>query len=132
MRVAVQKLEGVEAIEVSLNRGLAVIRFRPDNALTVDQVRQVIQQSGFTPKEAEVRIAGRLTEQQGRLILPVGDRDRGYVLRERPGFDGVLAKLRAAALDREVVVEGLVPEPGDRGEGSWTLEVRRFSATSGT
>jgi len=125
--VAVRKIEGVEAVEVSLNEGLAVIRFGAANDVTVDDVRQIIRRNGFTPKTAEIRVAGTVKERDGRLTLTTGGEDRAYALRESPGSPGVLAQLAQAESERLLVVEGLVPEPGDDGEGSWTLVVRRFS-----
>lgn len=129
--VAVQKLEGVETVDVSLNEGLALIRFKPGNDVTVDQVREVIRRNGFTPKTAEVRVTGRVTEQQGGLTLLAGGGDRAYTLHESPGGPGVLGQLEQAGRNRPLVIEGVVPEPGENGEGSWTLVVRRFSSAPG-
>lgn len=47
MRVAVQKLEGVEEVEVSLNEGYAEIALAPRSGVTVEGVRRVIRDNGF-------------------------------------------------------------------------------------
>ncbi|MGH7546787.1 MAG: heavy-metal-associated domain-containing protein [Gemmatimonadales bacterium] len=126
VRVAVKKIEGVEAVEVSLNRGVAVIRFRPDNRATIGQVRRAIRTNGFTPKAAEVRIAGTVVEREGRLALEVPGSDSAYVMQEAAESQGAVTQLRAVA-GRPAIIEGSVPETGRRGDGPWTLEVWRFS-----
>jgi copper chaperone CopZ len=131
VRVAVNKIEGVETTEVSLNRGLAVIRFGRDNRATLEQVRQAIRRNGFTPKAAEVRIAGAVAERAGELTLVVPGQDRPYRLRGHPESADVLARLRQVAPDQEVVVEGRVPEAGRDGDASWIIEVRAFVEAPG-
>ncbi len=126
VRVAVKKIEGVEAVEVSLNRGVAVIRFRPDNRVTIEQVRRAIRINGFTPKAADVRVTGTVVAREGRFVLEVPGADSAYALKEAPESHGAVMQLRAVA-GRPLIIEGSVPETPRRGDGPWTLEVRRFS-----
>lgn len=58
MRVAVQRLDGVESVKVSLNDGVAEIRLAPDNSVTLARVREIIRSNGFSPKAAEVVVQG--------------------------------------------------------------------------
>lgn len=126
MRVAVKKLEGVEQVDVSLNIGLAVITFAPDNRVTVEQVREAIRKNGFTPKEAEVRLAGRVSETGGKLILQVPGWDRPYLLLDHPENAGATSQMRSSALGKDVVIDAVVPEAPKRGAPSDTLRVRSF------
>ena len=71
MRVAVQKLAGVESVTVSLERASTDIRLRPGNTLTLDQIRTLIRNNGFATKEATVTVVGRLIERGGQPALEV-------------------------------------------------------------
>ena len=80
MRVAVRKLPGVESVEVSLERAAAEIRLRPDNRLTVAQLRKIVRDNGFTAKEATVTAVGTLTERGGKPALSVTGTDAVWLL----------------------------------------------------
>ena len=71
MRVAVQKLPGVESVNVSLERASTEIQLRPGNSITLDQLRSIIKNNGFTAKEATVTVVGKLIERGGQLALEV-------------------------------------------------------------
>lgn len=71
MRVAVLKLDGVTAVDVSLERGLADVRLRADNSLTIEQLRTTIKRNGFVPGSATVEVAGRLVTRGGGVALAV-------------------------------------------------------------
>jgi hypothetical protein len=71
VRVAVRKLSGVESVNVSLERASAEIQLRPGNTITLDQLRTIIKNNGFTPKEATVSVVGKLIERSGQPALEV-------------------------------------------------------------
>ena len=71
MRVAVQKLPGVESVDVSLERESTEIQLRPGNAITLEQIRRLIKNNGFTAKEATVVAVGSLIERGGQPALDV-------------------------------------------------------------
>ena len=71
MRVAVQKLPGVESVNVSLERASAEIQLRPGNSITLEQLRRIIKNNGFTAKEATVTVVGKLIERGGQPALDV-------------------------------------------------------------
>jgi hypothetical protein len=71
VRVAVQKLPGVESVNVSLERASTEIQLRPGNSITLDQLRSIIKNNGFTAKEATVTVVGKLIERGGQLALEV-------------------------------------------------------------
>lgn len=72
MSVALQKIDGVDTVKVTLNDGKATVTLKPLNKVTLAQVRIVIEKNGFTPKtatvsaEAEV-VAGPSGQPQLRL-----------------------------------------------------------------
>ena len=71
MRVAVRKLPGVESVDVSLERASAEIRLRPDNRVTMPQLRKIIKDNGFSAREATVTAVGTLVGRSGRPALEV-------------------------------------------------------------
>lgn len=71
MRVAIRKLPGVDAVDVSLERATADIRLRAGNTVTLPTLRRIIKDNGFTSKEALVTVAGNLVERGGKPALDV-------------------------------------------------------------
>jgi len=75
VRVAVLKLEGVETVDVSLQRGLADLRLRPGNHVTIQELRTLIKRNGFNPGSATVEVAGHLTVRGGQPAIVVANTD---------------------------------------------------------
>ncbi len=124
MRVAVQKLDGVQSADVSLNQGLATVRFKPNSQVTIEQVRTAIRKNGFTPKATQVRVAGTLTDHQGQPALALPGTGAIYRLREGSRGAAPLAGVRRLAPGTRVTIEGQVPEsPAKAGEGPLPLLV---------
>ena len=89
MRVAIKKVEGVDTVKVSLNEGYAEVSFKPGSRATLEQIRDIVRRNGFTPRGAEVRIAGQLVQHEGKLALAVSGSDAVYLLAEdRPSRGG--------------------------------------------
>src|SRR3954452_15890354 len=69
VNVALKKVPGVEAVDVSLNKGLATVKLKPGNTVTVPQFWQLLHEKGYTPKSTTVSVRGELAEVQGRVQL---------------------------------------------------------------
>jgi ribosomal protein L19E len=54
-----QKVEGVQAVRVSLNDGLTILDLKPGNAITLAKLRQIIKNNGFVSKDVSVIARGR-------------------------------------------------------------------------
>ena len=80
MRVAVRKLDGVESVDVSLERASVTIGLRPGNRITLPQLRQIIRNNGFTAKDAIVTAIGTVIERGGKPALSVTGTDVVWVL----------------------------------------------------
>ncbi len=81
-----EKLPGVESATVKLNEGRAVLQLKPDNRVTIAQVRERVRQNGFTPRAAVVAaIAEAMVEPV--LAAPPGSRApmRSSTCARRPG-----------------------------------------------
>src|SRR5581483_7184688 len=69
--VALKKTPGVEAVDVSLNKGLATVKLKPGNTISVPQFWELLHEKGYTPKTTTVSVRGLLAGGPGRLQLKV-------------------------------------------------------------
>jgi copper chaperone CopZ len=119
VRVSLKAVPGVESVDVSLEKGLAVVKMKPGNSATFKQLNEAISKNGFTMKDSVATVAGTVLEANGKPALRVsGSND---VLTLIP--DG-LAPHAVAETGKYVVVTGVVPEAG-KGK---TLDLIRYRA----
>lgn len=129
MRVVVGKIEGVRSVKVSLKEGVATIQFASTNRVTLAKIREAIRSNGFTPREAEVTVAGSLVQRGDTLTLAVPGTDDVFVLGDAPDAVGTVAELRRRAAGGRVVLTGQLPGPGTRERrGSDRMLVRSFAS----
>jgi len=69
--VALKKVAGVESVEVSLNKGLATVKLKPGNTVSVPQLWELIHKNGYTPKTTAVSVRGELANVNGAIQLKV-------------------------------------------------------------
>ena len=69
--VALKKVAGVESVEVSLNKGLATVKLKPGNTVSVRQLWELIHKNGYTPKTTAVLVRGEVANVNGTLQLKV-------------------------------------------------------------
>lgn len=105
------KLPGVTTADVSLNEGLARLELAPDNTVTPERVWQIVRSNGFTPRSAEVLVAGTVVERAGETRLQVPGHDQTYVL-----VVDASAGLERWPRGDSVVIRGSIAEPPRRGE----------------
>jgi hypothetical protein len=124
-----KKVPGVESVKVSLNKGEAVLRLKPGNAVTIERIRQVVLDNGFTPKDSEVEVLGKLIERNGKPALAVAGPDLVYLLADHREAKGKVGELWTQAREKEVIVEGHLSQTATKGraEEPRLLEVRDFA-----
>ena len=111
VRVALQKLAGVESVDVSLERAVVDMRLRVPNAVTLAQVRDIVRKNGFGSREATVTVEGMLVNRSGQPAIEVSG--TGVTMRIVPdtaspdAFRQVQSGLAAGAL-RTVELVGTV------------------------
>ena len=69
--VALKKVPGVDTVDVSLNKGLATVKLKPGNTVSVPQFWELLRQKGYTPKTTAISVRGELAGGPGRLQLKV-------------------------------------------------------------
>ena len=75
-----QKIAGVQNVTVSLNDGLTILDLKPDNTVTLAKLRQVIKDSGFVSKDAQIVARGATAMADGRPVFDVSGTKERLVL----------------------------------------------------
>lgn len=105
MRVSLKSVSGVDAVDVSLEKGLANVKMKPGNTATFKQLQEAITKNGFTMKPSNVIVAGKIIMVNGQPQLQVsGSND---VLSLNAGT--TQAEVNTLA-DKSVLVEGTLNE----------------------
>lgn len=117
MRVALLKVSGVEAVEVSLERAIAAIRLRAGNAVTLTQIREIVKNNGFTAKDATVTVVGTLIERGGKPALNVSGTNTVILLAPDPKQPGAYKDVESrhrSASSAPVELTGVVETRADQ------------------
>lgn len=64
-----KRLSDVTDVRVSLNEGVAIVALTPGSTTTIENIRKVIRDNGFTPKAAQVVVTGKLVRADGHTWL---------------------------------------------------------------
>jgi hypothetical protein len=64
----------------SLNKGLATVKLKPGNTVSLPQLCGLIREKGYTPKTTTVSVRGDLETVQGRLRLRVSGTNESLTL----------------------------------------------------
>ncbi len=118
-----KKVPGVESVDVSLNKGEAFLRLKPRNSVTIEEIRQVVIDSGFTPKGADAEVLGTIVERHGKRMLAVAGSDLIYLLVEHPRAKGRVDAMWKKARGQDVVIRGHLPETTTKGRAEEPKEV---------
>jgi copper chaperone CopZ len=108
VRVSLKSVPGVDSVDVSLEKGLAVVKMKPGNTTTLKQLNEAITKNGFTMKDSTATVAGTVIETDGNAILKVsGSND---LIKLMPQSTSVPSPV--SMVGKTVLVEGTVPEAG--------------------
>jgi hypothetical protein len=62
-----EKLDGVEKAEISLEKGSAKISLKPDNQVTLSEIQKIVKRNGFSPEGAQLKLNGTIEKE--KLII---------------------------------------------------------------
>lgn len=105
--VALKKVTGVESVEVSLNKGLATVKLKPGNTVSVPQLWELIHKNGYTPKATAVSVRGDLANANGRLQLKVSGTNETLALAADPKNLAAYSEA-AKKLGQTVIIQGMM------------------------
>ena len=108
MRVSLKSVAGVDSVDVSLEKGLALVKMKPGNTATLKQLNEAITKNGFTMKDSTAIVVGTVIETDQKAILKVsGSND---LLKLMP--QSTSASDAVSMAGKTVLVEGTIPEAG--------------------
>lgn len=111
VRVSLKSVAGVDAVEVSLEKGLATIAMKPGNAATLKQLQEAITKNGFTMKDTKATIAGQIFVENGKAELKIsGSNDVLSLIAENSAGAPDVKTMNG----KFVVVQGTIPEAGKK------------------
>jgi copper chaperone CopZ len=108
VRVSLKAVSGVDSVDVSLEKGLAVVKLKPGNVATLKQLNEAIAKNGFTMKDSTATVAGTVTSTDGNAMLRVsGSNDMLQLVPQSAS-----APNANLMIGKTVLVEGTIPEAG--------------------
>jgi hypothetical protein len=105
VRVSLKSLSGVDSVEVSLEKGLAVVKMKAGNTTTLKQLNQAITKNGFTMKDSTTTVAGTVGSVGGKTVLQVSGSNDFLQLVPQTS-----APPAGSMVGKNVVVDGTIPE----------------------
>jgi copper chaperone CopZ len=121
IHVSMKGIEGVSTVDVDLNTGLVTIKLTPGNSASMRQFNQAVEKNGFTHKDADIVVRGKLTGTANAPMLEVsGTQDRYALSPTAASLDVV------ALLGKTVTVIGVLPQ-APKGKLSDTLRYKTIT-----
>jgi len=109
-------------VQVSLEKGLATVKFKPGNSVTLKQLQSAITKNGFTMKESKIFAAGKLLQEGGNSKFQIsGSNDVLSLVAESSA-----AAAPSATGSATFVVEGTIPESA-KGKTPDTIRYRTLT-----
>jgi len=106
VRVSLKSVSGVDSVDVSLEKGLAVVKMKPGNTATLKQLNEAITKNGFTMKDSMASVVGTVANTDGKVTLRVSGSNDVLQLVPQSGAPPTATSM----VGKTVVVEGTIPE----------------------
>lgn len=108
MRVALEKVDGIESVRVTLKRGVAHITLEQGNTVTLAGLRRIVKDAGYQSRDAVVTVRGTVRARENRLMLEVSGTSELFDLVADRGESPADAE---RAVDRVAEVTGAITNP---------------------
>jgi hypothetical protein len=105
VRVSLKSVSGVDSVDVSLEKGLAVVKMKSGNTASLKQLNEAITKNGFTMKDSTATVAGTVVITDGKATLRVSGSNDLLQLVPQSSTPTV-----TSIVGKTVVVEGTLPE----------------------
>lgn len=121
IHVSMKGIQGVNEVDVDLNTGLVAIKLTPGNNASMKQFNQAVEKNGFTHKDAEIIVRGKLAGTASAPVLEIsGTQDRFALSPMAANLD------MATLLGKTVTVSGVLPQ-APKGTVSGTLRYKTIT-----
>jgi copper chaperone CopZ len=107
VRVSLKAVPGVDSVNVSLEKGLASVTLKPGNTTTLKQLQDAIAKNGFTMKDANAEVAGKVVEEGGRAKFQITGSNDVLDL----SAESAASPPPRSLFGKSVVASGVIPEP---------------------
>jgi copper chaperone CopZ len=105
IHVSMKGIKGVNAVDVDLNTGLVTIKLVAGNSASMRQFNEAVEKNGFTHKDADIIVKGKLTGTANAPVLEVSGTQDRYAL------SPIAASLDVVSLlGKTVTVSGVLPQ----------------------
>jgi copper chaperone CopZ len=121
IHVSMKGIQGVSTVDVDLNTGLVTIQLNPGNGASMRQFNQAVEKNGFTHKDAEVVVRGKLAGTANAPVLEVSGTEDRYVLSPMAANVDIVS-----LLGKTVTVTGVLPQ-ALKGKVSDTLRYKTIT-----
>ena len=105
MRVSLKSVAGVDSVDVSLEKGVAVVKMKLGNTVTLKQLNEAISKNGFTMKDSSAIVTGKVNVTDGKTTLQVSGSNEVLELVPDAGGSSV-----ASMVGKSVLINGTIPE----------------------
>lgn len=105
MRVSLKSVAGVDSVDVSLEKGVAVVKMKLGNTVTLKQLNEAISKNGFTMKDSSAIVTGKINVTDGKTTLQVSGSNEVLELVPDAGGSSV-----ASMVGKFVLINGTIPE----------------------
>jgi copper chaperone CopZ len=106
VRVSLKAVPGVDSVDVSLAKGLAVVKMKPGNTATLKQLQNAVTRNGFTMKDSSAIVAGKVLVTNGKTQLQISGSNELLTLVPESLSTGDAIAWNG----KSVLVEGTIPE----------------------
>lgn len=107
-----EKQPGVASAKVSLNEGRVTIELKPGNTVRMGQIRQTVERSGFTPRDAAATARAEVIARGDRLQVRISGTEDVYELATTAHADAVQQQLEKSA-GQTVMIRAIIPAHTD-------------------
>jgi copper chaperone CopZ len=105
VRVSLKSVAGVDSVDVSLEKGVAVVKMKLGNTVTLKQLNEAISKNGFTMKDSSAIVTGKVNVTDGKTTLQVSGSNEVLELVPDAGGSSV-----ASMVGKSVLINGTIPE----------------------
>jgi copper chaperone CopZ len=112
-----KNMDGLQNVRVSLNDGKAYLELSENNSLSLIQIQEEVKKNGFSAKNAEVVIEGKLMNKNGGFELQTGTET--YII-DTASSDDLISNLKPGT----VKIKGVVMDEEDGNlSGTWKINL---------
>lgn len=124
-----KELEGVDKVQINVDKGLAVLENKQDKSIAVDMLESVVQDAGFTPGEMQATVVGKLNQTNDTPVFQVVQSNVEFILKQNEALQNLQSELNGS--DKSVRIHGSLTKETPEGHHAhpFTLAIEKFEVT---